>query len=72
MVEDRLSKANSKLNAYRASLAALQNDTRANFDIFTRLINEIDLKERFQIEISETNKTITLKYKEKQVEKTFK
>jgi uncharacterized protein YqiB (DUF1249 family) len=68
MVEDRLSKANSKLSSYRVSFTALQSDTRTNFDIFTRLINELELKEgTLQIEINEGSKSITLKYKEKQV-----
>lgn len=53
MVEDRLSKANSKINSYRASFDTLQNDTKVNNNIFTRLLNELDLKDgSAQIELS--------------------
>ncbi len=39
MAEDRLSKANAKLNSFRAAVTALQNETKTNIAIFTRLIN---------------------------------
>jgi hypothetical protein len=73
MAEERFNKANAKLGSYKIALNAIQNNMKVNIEIFTRILNEVDLKDgKLQVNLTEANKTITIRYKDRQLEKTLR
>lgn len=70
--EDKLGKANAKVASYKSALVNFSNESKTYVDIFRRLMAELEIKDgKVESQVTDATKTLSLRYKDKSLEKTF-